>query len=128
MYESLCTIAKVEVPNGYKSDGMDMSKALLGKPQQRTIPLFWEYRRNDSKAFPMPHDKDISPNVAVRDGDWKLLVNDDGSDAMLYNLHDNLRENIEVSKKYPDITNRLKEAALSWRSSLPKYEIHESEK
>lgn len=121
MFESLCKIAGVSLPEGYKSDGMDMSAALLGNPQERTIPLFWEYRRNDSKAFPQPFDKDRSPNVAVREGDWKLLVNDDGSDVMLYNLKDNLRENMEVSEKYPDVTARLKDMALNWRQSLPKY-------
>lgn len=121
MFESLCTIANVELPNGYKSDGMNMSKALLGKSQQRNIPLFWEYRRNDSKAFPRPHDKDVSPNLAVRDGDWKLLVNDDGSDVMLFNLHENLRETIEMSEKYPEVTQRLKEMVLDWRHSLPEY-------
>ncbi len=121
MFESLCTIAGVELPEGYTSDGTDMSKALIGKPQERNIPLFWEYRRNDAKAFPMPHDKDVSPNIAVREGDWKLLVNDDGSDVMLYNLRDNPRENMELSKKYPEVVNRLKEMALNWRRSLPVY-------
>lgn len=121
MFESLCSLAGVALPEGYKSDGMDMSKALLGQPQQRNIPLFWEYRRNDSNAFPRPFDQDVSPNIAVREGDWKLLVNADGSDVMLFNLHDNLRETIEVSSKYPEVTQRLKEMALTWRKSLPVY-------
>lgn len=122
MFESLCTIANVELPKGYESDGMNMSEALMGQPRKRNIPLFWEYRRNDAKAFPWPHDKDVSPNLAVRDGDWKLLVNDDGSDVMLFNLHENLRETIEMSAKYPEVTQRLKEMALNWRQTLPKYE------
>lgn len=121
MFESLCTLAGVELPEGYKSDGMDMSKALLGQPQQRTIPLFWEYRRNDSRAFPRPYDQDVSPNVAVREGDWKLLINADGSNVMLFNLCENLRETIEMSEKYPEITQRLKKKALKWRHALPAY-------
>ncbi|MDR1369138.1 MAG: sulfatase-like hydrolase/transferase [Dysgonamonadaceae bacterium] len=127
MFESLCSIANVKLPEGYKSDGMNMSNALLGKPQQRNIPVFWEYRRNDSEAFPKPHDKDISPNIAVRDGDWKLLVNNDGSEVMLFNLHDNLRETLEVSGKYPEITQKLKEMALNWRKTLPEYTNHQNE-
>jgi len=121
MFESLCTLAGVELPAGYKSDGMNMSKALSGVPQERTIPLFWEYRRNDSKAFPKPADSDISPNVAIREGKWKLLVNADGTESMLYDLYDNPRENMEVSAKYPEIADRLKEKALTWRRNLPKY-------
>jgi arylsulfatase A-like enzyme len=119
MFESLCALAGAPLPDGYKSDGMDMSKALLGNPQERTIPLFWEYRRNDTKAFPQPADSDASPNLAIRDGEWKLLVNHDGSNVMLYNLYNNQRENIDVSEKYPEITQRLKQLALDWRTTLP---------
>ena len=126
MFESLSAIAGVSLPQDYQSDGMNMSKALLGVPQERNIPLFWEYRRNDSKAFPKPADKDVSPNVAIRDGEWKLLINDDGSDVMLYNLTNNQRENMEVSEKFPEIANRLKEKALKWRATLPKYENAEN--
>lgn len=121
MFPSLCAIAGASLPDNYKGDGVDISKTLLGNPQARTAPLYWEYRRNDSRAFPMPADKDKSPNVAVRDGEWKLLVNDDGTDVMLYNVIDNPRENMEISEKYPEITNRLKEMALSWRKTLPLY-------
>ncbi len=121
MFESLCTIANVRIPEDYRSDGMNMSDVLLGKPQQRKSPLFWEYRRNETKAFPIPYDKDISPNVAIREGEWKLLINADGSDIRLYNLYNNQRENMEVSKEYPEITERLKEKALRWRQSLPPY-------
>jgi arylsulfatase A-like enzyme len=119
MFESLCAIAGAPLPKGYKSDGTDMSKALLGKQQQREKAIFWEYRRNDSEAFPKPSDKDASPNVSVRKGEWKLLVNKDGSDVILYNLHNNQRENINVAEKYPKITEELKNLALDWRNSLP---------
>lgn len=122
MFESLCSIANVDLPHDYSSDGMDISSALLGNPEKRDIPIFWEYRRNDSNSFPKPHDKDISPNLAIRFEEWKLLINDDGSNVMLFNLHDNLRETIEVSETYPEVTERLKSMLLEWRQSLPTYE------
>lgn len=122
MFVSLCSIANVPLPSDYVSDGIDMSAALFGTPQYRDVPLFWEYRRNDSNAFPKPHDRDISPNLAIRYGSWKLLVNDDGSDVMLYNLQDNLRETIEMSELHPDVVSQLKSMLLEWRKTLPKYE------
>lgn len=121
MFESLCSIAGVSLPDNYQSDGMNMSKVIYGMPQERDIPLYWEYRRNDAKAFPQPADSDASPNIAVRDGEWKLLVNDDGSDVMLFNIYNNQRENFDVSEKYPEVTERLKKMALDWRSILPEY-------
>ncbi|MDR2038828.1 MAG: sulfatase-like hydrolase/transferase [Bacteroidales bacterium] len=119
MFESLCNIANVSLPEEYRSDGMDMSQALLGKKQERKKPIFWEYKRNESKAFPKANGEDASPNVAVRKGEWKLLVNKDGSDVMLYNLSDNPRENMNVRDQYPEITQELKKLALDWRNSLP---------
>src|SRR5262249_4376208 len=82
----------VTSPGGMKPDGEDRSAALLGAPAKgRARPLFWEYGRNE-KFFAYPGakngagERDRSPNVAVRDGDWKLLVNADGGAAELYDL------------------------------------------
>ncbi len=118
MFESLCKIGGARLPDDYQSDGTDVSEVLLGKARERRLPLFWEYRRNDSKAFPIPADKDVSPNIAVRDGDWKLLVNQDSSNILLYNLADNPRENVDLSEKFPQITDKLIHQALKWRKSL----------
>ncbi len=119
LHQSLCKIANVSLPKNYKSDGKDMSKALLGTPQKRDKAIYFEYRRNDDKAFPKPADKDFSPNVAVREDNWKLLVNADGSDVQLYDLSQDQRETLNVSEKYPEKTKALKEKALQWRRSLP---------
>jgi hypothetical protein len=48
---------------------------------------------------------DRSPNVAVRDGKWKLLVNADGTGAELYDLAADPKE--------------AKDLAVGWRKSLP---------
>jgi arylsulfatase A-like enzyme len=58
--------------------------------------------------------------VALREGDWKLLVNADGSDLQLFNLHDDPKESANVAEQHPDIARRLQEKALAWRKSLPK--------
>ncbi|MDR1153426.1 MAG: sulfatase-like hydrolase/transferase [Bacteroidales bacterium] len=119
MFQSLCRIAGAALPENFRTDGTDMSKALLGAPQQRTKAICWEYRRNDKRAFPKPADNDLSPNVAIREGDWKLLVNADGSDAELYNLHDDPRETNPLNGKFPEKTRELSDQALAWRKSLP---------
>ena len=99
-------------------DGEDLSAALTGRPTIRTRTLLWEYGRN-TKAFNFPKGKDRSPNVALREGDWKFLVNADGSDAQLYNLRDDPKETVNVAAQHPDIARRLQEKALAWRKSLP---------
>ena len=60
-----------------------------------------------------------STNVAVREGDWKLLVNADGSDAQLFDLGADMFETKNVAETHPQIAARLTQQALSWRKELP---------
>jgi len=119
MYVSLCAITGSSIPEQLDSDGEDMSSALQGIPQERAKPIYWEYKRNEGTAFPKARGLDASPNVAIRDGDWKLLVNHDGTDVMLFNTKEDLFEEQDVKEQYPEIAARLKEQALIWRNQLP---------
>ncbi len=120
LMQSLCTIAKVPLPSDYDSEGADMSKALLGTPQARDKAIFWEYRRNKSNSFPRPaNTEDVSPSLAIRKGNWKLLINQDGTNAQLYNLYEDPRETINLSEKYPDVSKELTDRILEWRKSFP---------
>lgn len=119
LFPSLCAIAGAALPGGVAFDGEDISAAWLGKTVRRTKPLFWEYGRN-STSFAYPKKpQDRSPNVAVRDGDWKLLVNDDGTGAQLYNVITDRHEMHDLMEREPAVARRLQEAALAWRRSLP---------
>ncbi|MBU6411579.1 MAG: N-acetylgalactosamine-6-sulfatase, partial [Verrucomicrobia bacterium] len=81
--------------------------------------IFWEYGRK-SKFFNYPRPVyDRSPHLAVREGKWKLLVNADGSDVQLYDLIADPDEAAGVAGQFPEVADRLKEAALAWRRSLP---------
>ena len=85
----------------------------------RARPLFWEYGRNATAfAFPGP-PRDRSPNVAVRDGKWKLLVNADGTGAELYDVVADPTEATNAAAANPDVARRLTTLALGWRSALP---------
>ena len=71
-------------------------------------------------SFAYPKDgRNRSPNVAVRDGDWKLLVNADGTGAELFDLADDPREARDLAADRPDVAGRLTDSALTWRKSLP---------
>jgi arylsulfatase A-like enzyme len=118
LFPTLSKLCGAELPKGFRSDGEDLSPALLGKSPKRTRPLFWEYGRND-KSFAYPGGKNRSPNVAVRDGDWKLLVNADGTTAELYDLATDPKEIRNQQADRPDVTKRLSDMALKWRKSLP---------
>ncbi len=113
---TFCAIAGARPPAG--GDGEDQSGVLLGKPAARTRPLLWEYGRNE-KSFGYPAGRDRSPNVAIRDGRWKLLINADGTGAELYDLAADVKETKNLAAAEPAVARRLADAALAWRRSLP---------
>ena len=127
IFPTLCALANVPAPAGVKFDGEDLSAVFKGGTPPRTKPLFWEYGRKPApegksaiRAFPYPAEPDAkSPNVAVREGDWKMLVNADGSGAELYNLAADRNEARNVVEVEAATAARLKAAALAWRKALP---------
>ncbi|HWV67369.1 sulfatase-like hydrolase/transferase [Chitinophaga sp.] len=116
---SLAEIAGAELPPGYNRDGRDRSKTLLGKPSARNMDMYWEYGRNNI-AFAYPKGRDKSPNLAVRSGQWKLLMNHDGSNAQLYNINKDPNETSDLANDFPKITRELKDKLATWWLALPK--------
>lgn len=115
---SLAKICGGKLPPGYQSDGELLDEALVGQMPKRRGPLFWEYGRNDTFSYPAAA-RHRSPNVAVREGNWKLLVNGDGGGAELYDLGSDPRETRNVASAEAEVAGRLSELALRWRKSLP---------
>lgn len=54
---------------------------------------------------------------AVREDDWKLLKNRKGQ-IELYNLKNDLGEKKDLSKKHPDILERLYKAYKEWKTKM----------
>ena len=107
LFPSLCQIAGAEVPTDYPLDGLDMSDVITGQSErERTTPLFWEFGKCKADR--------VSPHIAVREGEWKLLVNADGSRTELYNMTTDFNEKHNVASVYPAIAERLKKAAIDW--------------
>lgn len=127
LFPTLCTLCRVALPQGPSFDGLDLAPAMRGQPRQRATPLFWEYGRKpppaDAKGLaPFPYPKEAgsqSPNLAVLDGRWKLLVNDNGRGAELYNLGDDPLESHNVAADQPERTRRLTDQVLKWRRAMP---------
>ena len=113
---TFCKLAGAVLP-GERLDGEDMSECFLGKGVARKSAMLWEYGRNE--AFGYPRGRDRSPNVAIRDRNWKLLVNADGSQRELYDLETNRNETRNLAKENSQLADQLAERALHWRKSLP---------
>jgi arylsulfatase A-like enzyme len=96
LFPTLCELAGADFPEAMEPDGEDISSSFFGDSTERKRPIFWYYPNN-----PEPGNKEyISPELAVREGDWKLLINPDGSEAQLYNLeNDRSEENNKLTEK-----------------------------
>ena len=100
------------------SDGYNLVNALRGETvADRKGGLFWEYGRNDT-WFKFPREG-RSPNLAVRSGRWKLLVNDNGKGAELYDVVADSAEVRNLVADHPQMAQQLTAQVLDWRRSLP---------
>ncbi len=114
---TFCHLARVQPGNSVKHDGQNMHKALLGQPVERSQPVFWQYGKPYTNLLPGNPDF-ISPGLAVRDGDWKLLIEPDGSNAQLYNLAHDPGEKSNLLKEHPDKARALWSKIRNWAHSV----------
>lgn len=122
---TLCRMAHVPPPAA-DFDGEDLSAVFKGEKRPRQKPLLWEYGRKPGDAgkvkggFPYPKETGAkSPNLAIREGDWKLLINADGTGAELYDLAQDPNETANRAASEPVLVERLKKTVLEWRASVP---------
>jgi len=109
---TLCAAAGAALPAGYRGDGENVLPALQGKPTARTRPVFWEWRGNQTEP-------DWWPRLAVRDGDWKLLLTYDAKRVSLHRITADRAEAKDESATQTEVVARLSRLALDWKASLP---------
>jgi N-acetylgalactosamine-6-sulfatase len=109
---TLCAAAGVELPADYQGDGENLLDALNGRPVLRKKPIYWKY-------YAIGKNDDQWPAWAMREGDWKLLMDMSGDRVALHDLGKDRAEQVDVSKGNPEVTARMKEQLLTWTQSLP---------
>lgn len=110
---TLCAAAGVQLPEEFRGDGENMLAAFYGQKISRRRPVFWYW--TGTRAEP-----DYWPRLAVRDGDWKLLMDGAGDRCELYNIPKDRREQNNVAAQQPELVARLRRMALDWKAGLPK--------
>jgi len=112
MLPTLCAAAGVELPSDYQGDGENLLSAFKGASVKRTRPIFWEWQGYAGNP-------DYWPRLAVRDGEWKLMMTYDGKRVELHRLPDDRAESENLADQYPEVVSRLTAMALKWKSTLP---------
>lgn len=121
---TLCALTGIEPPTDRILDGSNILPVFRGEAIQRPKPLYWQYNyRRDW------------PQVAIRDGDWKLLASLAPHDQenlvgitsqqmqqlksatldefQLYNLRQDIGETTDLSRTHPEQLEKLV-ARMRW--------------
>lgn len=108
-------ISGAKPDKGVQYDGENMLAAISGKEQmKRSKPLFW-IRPPDRPGYAPDND----PDLAMRKGDYKLLMDFDGSNIQLYNLETDISETNNLKDVQPQKATELKKELMDWFNNYP---------
>ena len=92
-------------------DGVSLVPLLKQSGPLSRNALYWHY----------PHywrGEQVRPYGVVRSGDWKLIEVYEDMRVELYNLHDDLGEQHDLSRANPEKTGELREMLHAWRRNV----------
>lgn len=117
IFPSVCSLLGISAPENL--DGSDKSSAFLGTPIDQVPPIMWEYSSNPGGSIKPGNKKFISPNLAIRDGNWKLLINVDSTNTQLYNLLNDPGETTNLAEQNEAVVKKLSKKVIDWRKTMP---------
>lgn len=112
------SLAAAGVPTPANVDGVDLLPFVIG--ENKTPPheqLFWVY--NDHKEWRIPgRDTNLArPLRAVREGDWKLVI-EGNNPPELYALATDPGEARNLASSHPEIVERLERRLQEWKAEM----------
>ena len=115
MLPTLCDMAGVGIPDTHRLDGENVRAAFEGGTHTREKSLVWEFA-----CHPMyGHVINKSPVLAIRRGDYKLLLNPEKDRVELYNVAIDRSELKDLAEDQPEIVEQLSRELISWYENRP---------
>ena len=105
--------ANIPAPAGVTFDGQNMTDAFRGADRKRSGTLCW------MRPPDRPGPKGEFPDLAIRRGQWKLLIEENGTDEQLYDLDADPTESKNLARENPAIVKDLTAQLMTWRKSMP---------
>jgi len=113
---SLLALAGIDPPDDIAFDGQILADTLTGESQRSRGGSLFFRRPADRGSF---YGVRTLPDLAVRNGQWKLLCTYDGSDPQLYDLEADRGETKNLAKDHPRVVRRLTTEVTAWHRSMP---------
>ncbi|MBT3192441.1 MAG: sulfatase-like hydrolase/transferase [Verrucomicrobia bacterium] len=101
LFPTTLEVAGIPVPTDRALDAVSLMPILRNEPFTRSRPMYW---RNTFHFY----------QVALRDGDWKILANSALTEFALHNMAADPRETTDVKAHYPEIFERMKDAMIAY--------------
>ena len=113
---SVLRLADAKAPANTTYDGEDVLDTLLGKSKIGRKAEIYFRRPPDRKNY---YGFDQLPDLAVREGPWKLLCDYDGSRPQLYHVPDDPGEEKNLATVKPELVKELTAKVLAWNKTMP---------
>ncbi len=112
---SLANIAGLRLTKDIVFDGEDISATMLGlQRRSRNAPIFW--RRPPDRAGTK---RENYPDLAMREGKWKLLCEYDGTQPQLYDLSSDRNESNNLAESQAATVRKMFEKLAEWHQAMP---------
>lgn len=113
---TLIEIGRATPAKGVAYDGEPLADTLLGRSKDsRKAPIFFRRPPDRDRYYGVEN----LPDLAVRDQQWKLLCEYDGSNAELYDLRVDPGETTNLTTRHPAVVEELTRALLAWHDEMP---------
>jgi len=101
---TMAAISSTALPDSLKLDGINLLPHLIENKQPAPRPLFWSHK----------------DQLAIREGDFKLISDKSFSETSLYNLRLDLGEEKNIAAQHPDLVQKLLERLKAWQKDVTK--------
>ncbi len=101
---TMMAISGTALTKDLKLDGINLLPFLIDNKQPAPRPLFWFHNNQ----------------LAIRQGDFKLITNKSFSETSLYNLRVDLGEEKNISAQHPDLVQELLKILETWQKDVTK--------
>lgn len=112
---TLLDLTGTDRPEGVQFDGESLRGTVLGEGGSRKAPLYFRRPPDRNSSY----DTADLPDLAMRDGRWKLLCEYDGTNVELYDLQADRSETRNVAEQHRDVVGGMLQALQSWHRTMP---------
>ncbi|HPS02495.1 MAG TPA: sulfatase [Candidatus Sumerlaeota bacterium] len=109
-FPTILDLAGLSLQPRLHRDGVSLKPLLRGESTLSRKAIFWH--------FPHYHSSGWTPGGAVRAGEWKLIEFYEPGTVELYNLRDDMGEQLNQAQTFPQIVEELRTLLHNWQREV----------